>query len=229
VYSLYIANRNYSSWSLRPWLLMRELGIPFEERLQVFAPGSNRAAFRRFSPSGTVPCLIDGVQVVWDSLAITEYLAERHAGVWPSDPGARAWARCAAAEMHAGFGALRSLCSMNCGLRIRLAEQPAALTQDVARIEELWLDGLDRFGGPFLAGAAFSAVDAFFAPVAFRVQTYGLPLGETALAYAQRLLACPGMSAWYAAALAEPWREPAHEAEARAAGTLLADLRVPAT
>jgi glutathione S-transferase len=228
MYSLYIANKNYSSWSLRPWLLMRELGIPFEERLQVFTPGSNRTAFRRFSPAGTVPCLVDGERVVWDSLAITEYLAERHVGIWPTDPAARAWARSAAAEMHSGFGALRGICGMNCGLRVRLRAQSPALEQDRARVEELWLDGLDRFAGPFLAGAAFSAVDAFFAPVAFRVQTYDLPLGERALAYVSRLLRLPGMVAWYEAALAEPWREPDHEAEVGAAGEVLADLRAPA-
>lgn len=225
MYTLYIANRNYSSWSLRPWLLLRELGVPFEERLQVFAPGSNRAAFRVFSPSGTVPCLVDGSRTVWDSLAITEYLAERHPGVWPVDPDARAWARCAAAEMHAGFATLRGTCPMNCGIRVRLASEPPALAQDVARIDELWTEGLTRFGGPFLAGSAFSAVDAFYAPVAFRVQSYGLQLGEAARGYVERLLALPGMQAWYAAALTEPWREPAHEAEAAQVGTVYADYR----
>ncbi|HQY70835.1 MAG TPA: glutathione S-transferase N-terminal domain-containing protein, partial [Pseudomonadales bacterium] len=107
MYELYIANKNYSSWSLRPWVLMRELRIAFDERLVPFAPGSNFERFRAFSPTGKVPCLHDGATVVWDSLAIAEYLAERHAGVWPSDARARAWARSAAAEMHSGFGALR--------------------------------------------------------------------------------------------------------------------------
>lgn len=236
MYTLYIANRNYSSWSLRPWLVMRELGIPFDERLMVFAPGSNHAAFRRFSPAGTVPCLVDslvdgqadGECTVWESLAIVEYLAERHAGVWPADPAARAWARSAAAEMHAGFGNLRSLCPMSCGVRVRLHGVSDALARDLARIDELWTDGLTRFGGPWLGGAAFSAVDAFFAPVAFRVQTYGLELGAAAAAYVERLLALSGMVEWYTAALAEPWREPAHEAEAAAIGTVIADLRAPA-
>jgi glutathione S-transferase len=227
MYVLHIANKNYSSWSLRPWILLRELGIPFEERLHVFADGSNREAFRAFSPSGTVPCLVDGTLTVWDSFAITEYLAERHPTVWPAAATARAWARSAAAEMHSSFGALRNACSMTCGQRVRLKSMPPALTQDLGRLEELWTDGLDRFGGPFLAGRVFSAVDAFFCPVAFRVQSYALPLGTRARAYVDRLLALPGMAAWYEAGLAETFREAAHEAEISAAGEVIADLRAP--
>ena len=227
-YRLFIANRNYSSWSLRPWVLMRTLGIPFQEEMPWFAPGSNRAAFRAFAPNGTVPCLHDGETVVWDSLAIVEYLAERHAGVWPADAAARAWARCVAAEMHGGFSALRNIASMSCGIRVKLHEVSPALAQDVGRIDEIWSEGLARFGGPFLAGAAFSAADAFFAPVAFRVQSYGLALGAPAAAYAQRLLALPAMREWYAAALLETQREPGHEAEALAAGTVIEDLRARA-
>jgi glutathione S-transferase len=223
--SLHIANKNYSSWSLRPWVLLHELGIAFEERMHVFTPGSNREAFRAFSPNGRVPCLHDGDAVVWDSLAIAEYLAERHPAVWPSDAAARAWARCASAEMHSGFGALRQQCSMSCGLRIRLHEIGAELAADVARIDELWSEGLGRFGGPFLAGARFTAVDAFYAPVAFRVQTYGLALGPAAAAYVDRLLALPSMQRWYAEALAEPWRDTPHEVESAAVGTITADLR----
>ena len=226
MYQLYIANKNYSSWSLRPWVLMRGLDIAFDERLEVFAPGSNSAAFRRFSPSGKVPCLVDGAITVWDSLAIVEYLAERHAGVWPQDPVARAWARCAAAEMHSGFVALRARCSMNCGVRVRLREVPPTLQVDLDRIGELWSDGLGRFGGPFLAGPAFTAVDAFFAPVAFRIQTYGLALDATAAGYARRLLDLPAMRRWYEDALREPWRDPDHEVEVLEAGVLLGDLRV---
>jgi glutathione S-transferase len=228
MYQLYIGNKNYSSWSLRPWVLMRERGIDFEERLRVFAPGSNWAAFREFSPSGKVPCLVDGDTTVWDSLAIMEYLAERHEGIWPTDSSARAWARCAAAEMHSGFGALRERCSMNCGLRVRLNELPAALGHDVRRIDELWTEGLGRFGGPFLAGPGFGAVDAFYAPVVFRVQTYGLSLGPEAQEYVDRMLALPSMQDWYAAALREPWRDAAHEDEARVHGVVLEDFRRPA-
>jgi glutathione S-transferase len=227
-YRLFIANRNYSSWSLRPWVLMRTLGIAFEEEMRWFAPGSNRATFRNFAPNGTVPCLHDGDAVVWDSLAIVEYLAERHAGVWPADAAARAWARCAAAEMHGGFSALRNIASMSCGIRVRLHGVSPALAQDVARIDEIWCEGLARFGGPFLAGAAFTAVDAFYAPVAFRVQSYGLALSAPAAAYAQRLLDLPAMRDWYAAALRETQREPGHEAEVLAAGTVIEDLRARA-
>ena len=224
---LYIANKNYSSWSLRPWVLMRELGIAFKETLVPFGSTDNYQAFRDFSPTGKVPCLHDGQEVVWDSLAIAEYLAERHPGVWPKDSAARVFARCAAAEMHSAFAALRSSCSMNCGLRVALRDSGDALAKDVARINELWNQGLTRFGGPFLAGASFTAVDAFFAPVAFRAQSYGLALEGPAAAYAARLLALPSMQAWYADALAEPWREVAHEAEVAASGDIVADLRKP--
>lgn len=227
MYRLFIANKNYSSWSLRPWLLLRELGIPFEERVHRFVPGPVQPEFRSFSPSGKVPCLHDGSTVVWDSLAIAEYLAESHPGVWPADKVARAFARSAAAEMHSGFGALRARASMSCGVRIELAQLGEPLRADLRRLEALWGEGLARFGGPFLAGAAFTAVDAFFAPVAFRVQTYALPLGEPALAYVARLLALPGMREWYAQALAETFRDEPHEVEILAAGRLLADLRAP--
>jgi glutathione S-transferase len=225
MYTLYIANKNYSSWSLRPWVLMSELNIPFREELRSFSDGSNWDAFRTFSPSGKVPCLVDGEIAVWDSLAIAEYLAERYAKVWPQAPAARAWARSAAAEMHSGFGVLRDRCTMNCGLRVRLREMPAALNKDVARIDELWQDGLQRFGGPFLAGSTFTAVDAFFAPVAFRVQTYKLQLSGPATAYATRLLQLPSMQSWYEAALIETWREPGHEEEVRQTGEVEQDFR----
>jgi glutathione S-transferase len=225
VYELYVGNKNYSSWSLRPWVLMRTLAIPFVEHVVTFEPGTSWAKFRAFSPSGKVPCLVDGTTVVWDSMGIAEYLAERHAGVWPRDPHARAWARSAAAEMHSGFAALRQRCSMNCGLRVRLAGIPPALQRDLDRIDELWSEGLRRYGGPLLAGDSFTAVDAFFAPVAFRVRTYGLALSEVAAAYARRLLALPAMREWDAAALVEPWRDEEHEVEAMQDATLIEDLR----
>lgn len=225
MYVLYIANKNYSSWSLRPWVLMRELRIEFEERLVPFGTGSNWSEFRKFSPSGKVPCLVDGQHTVWDSLAIAEYLAEKHPAVWPSDAATRTWARCASAEMHSGFMALREHCSMSCGIRAKLNETPDALKRDLDRLDELWTEGLKRFGGPFLAGSAFSAVDAFYAPVAFRVQTYGLTLSDSAAAYATRLLNLPSMKQWYADALVEPWREDDHEASIARSGVILADLR----
>jgi len=222
---LYIANKNYSSWSLRPWILMRELGIPFIEKLVPFAGTDEPNAFRHFSPTGKVPCLIDGETVVWDSLAITEYLAERSPAVWPADATARTWARCAVAEMHSGFQALRECCTMNCGLRIRLVSPSPALAKDLTRLNALWLEGLTRFGGPFLAGPAFTAVDAFFAPVAFRVQTYGLDMTPLARPYVDHLLALPAMRDWYVAALSETWRDEEHEQMARNAGTWLNDFR----
>ena len=221
MYTLYIANKNYSSWSLRPWLLMTELGLPFEEKLVPFG----QLAFTRFAPHGKVPCLHDEGTVVWDSLAITEYLAERHPGVWPADASARAWARCASAEMHSGFFALREACTMNCGLRIRLPAWPAALKADWQRAEAIWQEGLQRFGGPFLAGDRFTAVDAFFAPLAFRAQTYSPELGQVGQGCVQSLLALPGMQRWYQQALAETWRCEAHEADARGKGQWLQDLR----
>jgi glutathione S-transferase len=223
MYELVITNKNYSSWSLRPWVLMRERGIEFRERL-VPLPDRMRG-FDPKTPTGKVPCLVDGERRVWDSLAIAEYLAERHAGVWPTGADARAWARCAAAEMHSGFATLRNLCSMSCGVRAKLREMPDALARDVARIDALWSEGLATFGGPFLAGAAFSAVDAFFAPVAFRVQTYGLALSAHADAYVKRMLALPAMTAWYDAALVETWREPDHEDEITRSAVVVQDLR----
>ncbi|TGD72589.1 glutathione S-transferase family protein [Mangrovimicrobium sediminis] len=226
MYTLYIGNKNYSSWSLRPWVLMSELDLAFHEELVPFAEGGSWEQFRRFSPSGLVPCLVDGERAVWDSLAIAEYLAERHPGVWPEDAAARAWARCAAAEMHAGFSALRNLCPMNCALRVKLRDSDAGLQRDLARLAELWGEGLARFGGPFLAGATFTAVDAFYAPVAFRLQTYSLSMDAPADAYAQHLLALPAMQRWYAAAIAEPWVDAAHEEEAAQIGEIVANYRV---
>lgn len=225
MYELVMANKNYSSWSLRPWVLMKAKGIPFTERLIPFPGGDSYATYRPHSPSGRVPCLIDDGMSVWDSLAIVEYLAERHPGIWPQDADARAWSRCAAAEMHSAFETLRAMCGMNCGLRVRLHERPAKLERDISRIGELWNEGLTRFGGPYLAGAEFSAVDAFFAPVVFRAQTYALDFGGQSAAYMKRILAEPAMREWYEAALAESWREPGHEEEAVQFGELTADLR----
>jgi glutathione S-transferase len=224
-YTLVTANRNYSSWSLRPWVLMRALGIAFEDRIEPFLAPENYDAFRMFSPTGQVPVLIDGERTVWDSLGIALYLAERHDGVWPSDGDARAWAVCAAAEMHGGFAALRNERTMNVGVRVDPVRGSDALDRNVARVTELWAEGLDRFGGPWLAGADFTAVDAFFAPVAFRVRTYGIDVGPQGLAWAERILAHPAMREWEDAALGETWREAGHEAELAASGSITADFR----
>lgn len=223
-YTLITANRNYSSWSLRPWLLLKALGIPFEDRIEPFAQAENYAAFRGFSPTGQVPALIDGEASLWDSLGITLYLAERHPGVWPEDAGARAFAQCAVAEMHSGFAALRNECTMNVGVRVRKDTLSPALARNVARLTELFTTALDRFGGPWLGGARFTALDAFYAPVAYRIRTYGLDVGK-GQAWVDTILAHPAMLEWERAALAESWREEAHEAELATCGAIIADYR----
>ncbi len=225
MYQLYIANKNYSSWSLRPWVLMRELGIEFEERLRHFEAEDNFHRFRQFSPSGKVPCLVDGDCPVWDSLAIVEYLAERHDGVWPAAGQARTFARCAAAEMHSSFQTLREVCPMNCSIKVELTEISPALQKDVERIDELWCEGLKRFGGDFLSGEAFTAVDAFFCPVACRFNSFDLPLSAPARAYCERLLSTRAMVEWYEAAIREPWIEQSAEDGMRAIGRVISDAR----
>lgn len=224
MYVLITANRNYSSWSLRPWVLMHALGILFEDQIEPFSNPINYDEFRSFSPTGQVPALLDEGRTVYDSLGITLYLADRHEGVWPADPDARAWAQCAAAEMHSGFSALRNDCTMNVGVRVTPKPPSGALRLDIARIRELLTEGLSRFGGPFLAGDRFTAVDAFFAPVAFRIRTYGLDVGR-GQAWVDHMLAQPAMVEWERQALIESWREESHEAELMAAGTITADYR----
>ncbi len=208
---LVIGNKNYSSWSMRPWVLMRALGIPFDEvKLRFdFGPDSPfRAAVARVSPAGRVPVLLlDDGFAVWDTLAIAEALAESFPGVWPAEARARARARSVSAEMHSGFGALRSHCPMNieaslpeAGARVWAAQD--AVRRDVARIEQLFADALAGSGGSFLFGA-FGAADAFFAPVAMRLRGYALPVSETTQGYVDRLVAHPAVAAWIADALAE--------------------------
>lgn len=227
-YTLVTANRNYSSWSLRPWLLMKGLDLSFEDRIEPFTQPSNYGAFRSFSPTGQVPVLLHEGRTVYDSLGITLYLADRHAGVWPDAAEPRAWAQCAVAEMHAGFSALRQDCTMNVGVRVKPKPLSDALRENVARIAELWAEGLSRFGGPYLAGPQFSAADAFFAPVAFRVRTYSLDVGTAGQGWVDHILTHPAMRQWEAEALAEGWREEGHEAELRACGDIIADYRMGA-
>ena len=223
-YTLITANRNYSSWSLRPWVLMKALDIAFEDRIEPFALLDNYDVFREFSPTGQVPVLVDNGQAIWDSLGITLYLADRHQGVWPSDPMARAFAQCAVAEMHGGFSALRSQCTMNVGVRVATGPHDAALARNVARIREIFEEGLARFGGPYLAGKEFTALDAFYAPVAFRIRTYALDVGK-GQHWVEHILAHPAMRQWEAEALNESWRETGHEEELAAAGTVIEDYR----
>lgn len=224
MYTLITANRNYSSWSLRPWVLMKGLDIAFADRIEPFARDVNYSEFRAFSPTGQVPVLLDGSRTIHDSLGIALYLADRHDGVWPKDEAARAWAQCATAEMHSGFAALRNACPMNVGVRVKPQPLSESVTQNVSRLRELWHEGLSRFGGPWLAGEKFGAVDAFFAPVAFRVRTYGLDVGEGQV-WVDRILAHPAMRQWETEALAESWREVSHEEELRTSGEVIADYR----
>ncbi|MBK7116167.1 MAG: glutathione S-transferase family protein [Proteobacteria bacterium] len=225
MYELFIGNKNYSSWSMRPWVLMRQLGIGFTEQLRPFHLNQGEGDFRKFSPSGKVPLLVHGELRIWDSLAIAEFLAERHPGVWPALADARAFARCAAAEMHSGYGTLRNECSMSVGVRIRIHKVSDGLRAELARLDELWAQGIAQFGGPFLAGPRFTAADAFFAPVATRIQTYGLPVTERAARYAALLLQQSAVVEWISGGIAETFRDLPHEKEILAAGELLQDLR----
>jgi glutathione S-transferase len=204
MYRLYIANKNYSSWSLRGWLCMKLAGAPFEEVLVPFASTGSNPAFREFSPTGLVPCLHDGDVVVWESLAIAEYLAERHPGMWPDDSKSRAFARSMTSEMHAGFRALRNDMTMCIRERVDVRPWSDALAKDIDRVQALWAQARRGFGqdGSYLFGR-FSIADAFFAPVAFRFQTYGVAPEGTAGEYWRSLLAHPHVREWEAAALAE--------------------------
>lgn len=223
-YLLHIGNKRYSSWSLRGWLLFEAFGVPFEARLTPMYTDDFIALKAKIAPGRQVPTLVwrpggasDDV-VIWDSLAIAEFLAERHpeAGHWPADVAARAMARSLAAEMHSGFQALRGAMPMNLMDRYPGRGRDAAVLADVARLEDLW--GRCRVaygaGGPYLFGARFTAADAFFAPVAFRVETYDAPLGDEAAAYCAALRAHPAMVTWRADAAAEPWVEPRYRLEA---------------
>jgi glutathione S-transferase len=210
---LYIGNKNYSSWSMRPWTLLRQCGIPFEEvavRMDAFAPGSEfKRRLAEISPAGKVPVLVDGDVAIWDTLAIVEYLAEKfpELHLWPADPALRARARSVCAEMHSGFGALRSACSMNIEAHLPdvgaiIWRDRADVRADVARIAQIWSDLLQASGGPMLCGA-FGIADAFFTPAVMRFRSYALPLPEVAASYMERVCALPGVRAWIAAALAE--------------------------
>ena len=213
--TLVIGNKNYSSWSLRPWLLMRHFGLQFQE---VMLPLDTPEFFRRipdYSPTGRVPALHVDEDVVWDSLAICETVNERwlDGRGWPDDPRARAAARSAACEMHSGFGALRSQLPMNCRRQPRTPHWDAAAARDAARIEAIWEDLRTRFGagGDFLCGP-FGIVDAMFAPVCVRLRGYGVPVSPSSRAYMQAVFDLPAMREWQAAAEAEPARVEADEA-----------------
>lgn len=209
---LIIANKTHSSWSLRPWLVLKEFGIPFEEVLIPFGPTMDDPDWKRavaeYTPARKVPSLVDGAIAVWDSLSIIEYIAEKRPDlpIWPRDPAARALARSICAEMHSGFGALRNACPMNLAWIHPARDRGEAVAADVARITEIWRDARQRFGagGPFLFGA-FSAADAMFAPVTSRFTTYSVALDPVSAAYVAAVQATAGFQAWREAALAEPW------------------------
>jgi glutathione S-transferase len=205
---LIIGNKNYSSWSFRPWIAMTVAGIPFEETVISLDDPEFKPRLLAVSPAGKVPVLIDGDVHVWESLAILEYLAERfpQARLWPADAKARAHARAISSEMHAGFLPLRRACPMNFWRPVTMREYSAEVQANGARIDAMWSDCRARFGqdGPFLFGG-FTAADAMYAPVVSRLHTYGLPVSSASRAYMDAVIALPAWRAWREAAVAEAW------------------------
>ncbi|MDD2946025.1 MAG: glutathione S-transferase family protein [Acinetobacter sp.] len=211
MYQLYIANKNYSSWSMRPWLVLQAFQLPFQEFMILFPAERNTGTFKQdvlaINPNGKLPVLIDHDLMLWDSLAICEYLAERHPNqhLWPQDVKQRAHARCIVAEMHSGFPGLRNACGMNIRAHLadvgkRLWQDNAELRQDVARIEQIWSERPEV--NSFLCGE-FSITDAFYAPVVTRLMTYALPVSESTQQYMHTMLQHPAMKLWMEGALQE--------------------------
>jgi glutathione S-transferase len=223
---LVIGNKVYSSWSLRPWIVMKAFGIPFEETVVQLRDTSTRDRILAHSPSGKVPALIDDGVTVWDSLAIVEYLADKfpsHA-IWPKDHVAKVHARCVSAEMHSGFAALRNACSMNVTRRFKARDRGAAVAADVARVTQIWRDARETFGAstgkPFLYGD-FSAADGMYAPVVTRFHSYSIAVDPVSQAYMDAVLSHPAYKAWLAGAVAETWGlDNGEDAE-----TIIEDLR----
>lgn len=211
---LTIANKLYSSWSLRPWLVLKAFGIPFEETVIPMYQPDSKARMLAVSPTGKVPLLTDGKIKVWESLAIIEYIAEKfpQAAIWPRDVEARAHGRSAANEMHAGFQALRHACPMNLAKRFAKKDRGPEVAASVARLQALWREARTAFGsgGPFLYGG-FSAADAMFAPVVTRLDTYQVDVEADTRAYMDAVLSHPAFIAWREAALEEPWHLPHYE------------------
>ena len=215
---LVIGNKNSSSWSLRPWIGMRVLGIPFEEvRVNLRQPGT-AAEIARYSPSGKVPCLIDGDTIVWETIAILEYLADNFPdkGIWPKDAAVRAHARAISAEMHAGFQPLRSECGMSMAQVYAAKQRSAGVLANAQRIMTIWGEARAKFAdasaGPFLYGA-FSGADAMFAPVVSRIVSYGLDVDPVSRAYISAVSALPAYREWRKGAAAEPWSRPENDGE----------------
>ena len=203
---LLIGNRNYSTWSLRPWLVLKHFGIPFEDEVLQLQGDGWREVLAQRSPTGKVPVLLDGDLAVVETIAIIEYLADRfpEAGIWPADIAERARARAAAAEMHAGFSALRSHAPMNLRASHPGKVNPDSVAKDLRRVEVLWGELLGSSGGPFLFGA-FTAADAMYAPLATRLRTYALPVSDVAAGYVEAIYGLPAFQDWLAQALREPW------------------------
>lgn len=205
---LVIANKLYSSWSLRPWLVLRAFQIPFEEIVIPLRQADSKAQVLTYSPSGKVPALVDDGQTIWDSLAIIEYIAESypHLAIWPKDRAARAHARSISNEMHSGFQALRQGCPMDAGTRYQTPEINEGLKSNIDRVEAIWAEAQANHGGagPYLYGA-FSAADAMYAPIAFRLDGYAIPVSAASRRYIETILRHPDVAAWRAAALKEPW------------------------
>jgi glutathione S-transferase len=208
-FTLYIGNKNYSSWSLRGWLMAKAAGITFEEVLIRLRQPNTKAEVLRHSPSGRVPALVHGEVSIWESLAIGEYLAELFpdAQLWPHDRGARAVARAVSTEMHAGFSALRTHFPMNMRSSFPNRASTPEVQADIDRINAIWHDCRTRFGkdGAFLFGSAFTNADAMYAPVVSRFRTYKVELDPDAQAYCDAVWAYPPMQEWAAAAKNEPW------------------------
>jgi len=207
--TLVIGNKNYSSWSFRPWIAMKAAGIPFEEKLIPLHMPDTKAAIAKYSPAGKVPILLDGDMTVWESLAILDHLAERFPGknLWPADPKARAHARSVATEMHGGFAPLRNHCPMNMRRPPKKRDMPADVAANVKRVDDIWTECRKRFGqgGPFLFGA-FGAADAMYAPVVSRFVTYELPASPESRAYIAAVTALPAWAEWRDVGVKEPWR-----------------------
>src|SRR5215218_137438 len=210
-----IANKCYSSWSMRPWLLLKQLGIAFDEITVPLDLPDTKARVLKHSPAGKVPILIDGDVTVWETIAIMEYVDEAYGvSAWPQDRKARAMARSIAAEMHSGFSALRSACPMNLGRKYAQKDRGEAVARDVARFSDIVHQAHDRFGagGPFLFGT-FSAADAMYAPLVTRLDTYSIALDATTRAYVDAILALPAFQEWRSAALKEEWIVEADEVD----------------
>ena len=210
--TLVIANKNYSSWSLRPWLVLKESGIAFEEIIVPLSQPDSHTNILKYSPSARVPCLIDAELTIWDSLAICEYLAEGRPQLWPAHPAARAHARSISAEMHSGFTAVRQQMPMNCRADLAGRGRTPEVDADIARISAIWEEFRNRYraDGNFLFGA-FTIADAMYAPIVWRFRTYGVSLPDVAQHYCDHVVNLPSMQEWLTAARAEPWTIPEYE------------------